>query len=194
MTQRSEAKADRRSALLGAASRLFAQSGFNGISIEDLGAAVGISGPAVYRHFSSKQAVLASLLITVSEHLLEGGRRVVTESDDPHRVLRQLISFHVGFALDEPDVIRVQDRDLDSLDEAARDDVRTLQTDYIRLWMRAVGALRPELDRGALQLRVQAVFGLINSTPHSARSRSRVVERHTVAAVLESMALAALVA
>ena len=58
---RSEAKAQRREALLAAAAHHFAERGFNGVSIEDLGTAVGMSGPAVYRHFESKQALLAAI-------------------------------------------------------------------------------------------------------------------------------------
>ena len=44
------------------AARMFAEFGYHGVSIEDLGASVGISGPAVYKHFSSKDALLAALL------------------------------------------------------------------------------------------------------------------------------------
>src|SRR6478609_8201285 len=107
-TQRSQAKADRRAALLDAAATLFAERGFNGVSIEDLGSAAGVSGPAVYRHFASKQAVLAALLVGVSERLLDGGTRVEDAADDPASALRALIVFHVDFAVTEPDTIRVQ--------------------------------------------------------------------------------------
>ena len=65
-TQRSRAKQNRRQALLSAAASLFALHGFSRVSLEDLGAAAGVSGPAVYRHFPGKQAVLADLLVTVS--------------------------------------------------------------------------------------------------------------------------------
>ena len=80
-TQRSQAKANRRQALLSAAATLFALQGFNRVSLEDLGAAAGVSGPAVYRHFAGKQAVLGALLLSVSQDLLDGGRRVVADSD-----------------------------------------------------------------------------------------------------------------
>ncbi len=73
-TQRSQAKANRRQALLSAAATLFALEGFNRVSLEDLGAAAGVSGPAVYRHFAGKQAVLGALLLSVSQNLLDGGR------------------------------------------------------------------------------------------------------------------------
>ena len=68
-TQRSQAKEIRRQALLTAAASLFAVNGFNRVSLEDLGAAAGVSGPAVYRHFPGKQAVLGDLLLTVSRDL-----------------------------------------------------------------------------------------------------------------------------
>jgi len=193
-TQRSQAKADRRAALLDAAAALFAERGFNGVSIEDLGSAAGVSGPAVYRHFSSKQAVLAALLVGISRHLLTGGTEVATSAADPASALEALIAFHVDFALTEPDTIRVQDRDLDALTTEERREVRRLQRRYIDLWMRVLGKLQPSLAEGELRMRVQATFGLINSTPHSARVGGSSVDAAAVRPVLERMALAGLTA
>ncbi|MDJ0339520.1 TetR/AcrR family transcriptional regulator [Cryobacterium sp. PH31-O1] len=187
-TPRRQAKADRRSALLGAAATLFAQSGFNGVSIEDLGAAAGVSGPAVYRHFSGKQAMLAALLIDVSEDLVAGGRAVVTETTDAQAALRKLVRFHVQFALSNPDVIRVQDRDLASLAEADRHRVRLLQREYVELWVEVLHRVHPPVDEALLRIRAHATFGLLNSTPHSARASAQPAVR----ALLEEMALAAL--
>lgn len=191
-TQRSQAKADRRAALLDAAATLFAERGFNGVSIEDLGAAVGVSGPAVYRHFSSKQAVLGALLIGVSERLLAGGQAVEEAATDAATALRALIGFHIDFALGEPDTIRVQDRDLDALDDAARRQVRRLQRRYVEVWMGVLGALQPALADDELRVRVQGTFGLLNSTPHTARVGAMHVAPGVVRPVLERMAWAAL--
>src|SRR6516225_2352353 len=114
-TERGRAKSDRQAALVREAARLFADRGFSGVSLEDLGAAVGVSGPAVYRHFANKQALLGAILIGVSEGLRDGGRSVVAQHDSAVRQLDALVDFHVDFALDESDVIRMQDRDLASL-------------------------------------------------------------------------------
>ena len=187
-TPRSQAKADRRSALLTAAATLFAQSGFNGVSIEDLGAAAGVSGPAVYRHFSGKQAVLAALLIDVSVELVAGGRAVVTDTTDATAALGDLVRFHVDFALSNPEVIRVQDRDLDSLAVSDRHRVRLLQREYVELWVQVLKRVHPAVDVALLRIRAHATFGLLNSTPHSARASSKAAVR----ALLEEMALAAL--
>jgi AcrR family transcriptional regulator len=187
-TTREKAKADRRSALLHAAAALFAERGFERVSLEDLGAAVGISGPAVYRHFASKQAVLAALLIDVSRELVAGADTVIRSSMDPSSALVALIAFHVDFAISNPDVIVVQDRDLSSLQPDDRDLVRSLQRGYIEAWVGVLADLHPARPIAVLRIRSRATFGLINSTPHSARTSPKA----SVRALLESMAHAAL--
>lgn len=194
-TQRSQAKADRRIALLTAASSLFAERGFNGVSLEDLGAAAGVSGPAVYRHFSGKQAVLGAILVEVSENLLSGGQAVIDRAGSDEEALHGLVSFHVDFALNNPDVIRVQDRDLASLTDADRVAVRSLQRTYVELWVHVLSRLHPNVDAAHLRIRAHAVFGLINSTPHSGRapgSGSTQLSRAMVGSILEQLALGAL--
>jgi AcrR family transcriptional regulator len=193
-TQRSRAKENRRQALLSAAASLFALHGFSRVSLEDLGAAAGVSGPAVYRHFPGKQAVLADLLVTVSQELLDGGRRVAACSADPLAALRGLVEFQVDFALGKPDVIRVQDRDFGCLSDEDQAAVRTLQRSYVEVWVEVLARLHPDTDASELRMRAHATFGLINSTPHSVRSHGRKMASGTARPLLENMALAALLA
>lgn len=207
VVSREQAKAERRRALLAAAAQLFAERGFERVSLDDLGAAVGVSGPAVYRHFAGKQAVLAALLVDASEGLLEGARAVLAEHDasggmradgdartdaassipDARQALRALVAFHVAFAVENPDVIRVQSADLESLADADRRTVRGLQRQYVELWVDMLEALHPGEQRSLLRTRAHAAFGLMNSTPHSARGAARDTR-----AVLATMAEAAL--
>ena len=189
-TSRERAKADRRSALLHAAAELFAERGFERVSLEDLGAAAGISGPAVYRHFASKQAVLAALLIDVSRELVAGADAVIAGASAPAAALGELIAFHVEFAITNPDVIVVQDRDLASLADDDQQTVRYLQRSYIEAWVGVLGDMNSSVPVAELRIRARATFGLINSTPHTARNSSRA----SVRALLQSMALAALTA
>ncbi|GAB4099201.1 TetR/AcrR family transcriptional regulator [Sinomonas halotolerans] len=189
---RSEAKAVRRQALLDAAAGLFAAQGFAGASLEDLGAAAGVSGPAIYRHFPGKQAVLGALLLEVSEALLEGGRRVAAETDDGAPRLGALVAFHVDFALVQPDVIRVQDRDFPSLADDDRERVRALQLAYVEIWSESLASLHPAESATERRLRAQAAFGLINSTPHSVRRHGGRVPSSSARRMLTAMAMAAL--
>lgn len=186
-TARGRAKASRRAALLTAAARLFAEHGYPGTSIEDLGAAAGVSGPALYKHFSGKQAMLAAILLEASEGLFAGGQEVVSRATGAD-ALRALVAFHVEFALDNADVIRVQDRDLGQLADDDRHTVRTLQRRYVELWVDVLAGLNPDADRAVLRTRAHAVFGLLNSTPHS----DLALDRATLRVELGRMALAAL--
>jgi len=180
--------ARRREQILGCAARLFATRGFHGVSVDDLGAAAGVTGPALYRHFRAKEDILAELLAGVSERLLEGGRRRVAEAPDPRSALAALVAFHVDFALDQPDVITVHERDLASLPPAARRTVRALQHEYVSVWAHVVRECTGCAEAQAVAA-AHAAFGLMNSTPHSAR-----LPRAEMAALLRAMAVAALLA
>ncbi len=161
---------------------MFAEFGYHGVSIEDLGASVGISGPAVYRHFSSKDALLAALLIGISEDLLQNGRSEVAAATSASEALERLVDKHLEFSLTEPDLIRVQDRDFASLSLTDQHQVRRLQRGYVELW---VDQLVPPLTRDQARARAHAVFGLLNSTP-------RIAKPEAQAPMLRAMALAAL--
>ena len=89
-TLRSRQKSDRRSQLLSAAEQLIAERGFLAVRLEDIGAAAGVSGPAIYRHFPSKEALLVELLVGISTRLLEGGQAVVADADNPAAALAGL--------------------------------------------------------------------------------------------------------
>ncbi|KUM40504.1 TetR/AcrR family transcriptional regulator [Arthrobacter sp. EpRS71] len=191
-TQRSQAKELRRKALLSAAAGLFAENGFSRVSLEDLGAAAGVSGPAVYRHFPGKQAVLGELLLSVSRDLLDGGESVVSEAEDPLSALTGLIRFQVDFALSNPEVIRVQDRDFGSLSDDDQAKVRSLQRSYVETWVDVLARLHEGADISGLRVRAHAAFGLINSTPHSVRHHGRKIAVKSARPILEQMALAAL--
>jgi AcrR family transcriptional regulator len=178
----------RREQILQAAAQLFAERGSRAVGVDDVGAAVGVTGPAIYRHFASKDAMLAEMLLRISERLLEGGSDVVARAgDDVPGQLRALIAFQVDFALDNPALITVQDRDLGSLAETDAAQVRRLQRRYVEVWVTVLARLHPAADAAACRARAHAVFGLINSTPHSAGRLSRPA----MAALLGDMAWAA---
>ena len=194
VSERERAKADRHASIVHEAAALFAERGFGGVSLEDIGGAVGISGPALYRHFASKQALLGAILVEVSERLLAGGRAVLATHADPDDELEAIIAFHVEFALRDADVIRVQDRDLASLSDGDRHTVRRLQREYVEVWIGILAAVHPDRDVDDLRVRAQACFGLINSTGHTmTAARSRPGERE-VRGILQNMAHAALTA
>lgn len=158
----------RREQILDTAAGLFARHGYHGVSIADLGAACGISGPALYKHFRSKQDLLAAMLVSISEELLAEGRRRVEAEGDPHAALARLVDWHVDFALRHQPLIVVQDRDWAALPDDARERVRDTQRQYVELWVEVLRSAQPGIENEEAHAVVHATFGLINSTPHSA--------------------------
>jgi AcrR family transcriptional regulator len=184
-TWRASEKAQRRSSYLHAAAHLFAERGYRAVSIDDLGAAVGVSGPALYNHFASKEEILIELLTGASERLLEGFMKTTSGGGSDLETLHDLIEFHLDFALPERDIIRIQDRELANLPTEANHRVRRLQRSYMDGWQEIVGRLRPDLAAADLRVRMHALFGALNSTPHS----DRVDDATDVRAALADAAL-----
>ncbi|MFJ3765307.1 TetR/AcrR family transcriptional regulator [Streptomyces sp. NPDC090082] len=167
----------RREQILKEAARLFAERGFHGVGVDEIGAAVGISGPGLYRHFPGKDAMLAELLVGISERLLSGGRlRVAEAGGDPDVLLGSLIDGHIDFALDDRPLITLHDRELDRLKDEDRKRVRQLQRQYVELWVAVVRELYPDAGESEARTAVHAVFGLLNSTPHLAALGRRPME------------------
>ncbi len=188
-TRRSQAKSDRRSQLISAAERWVAERGYLAVRLEDIGAAAGVSGPAIYRHFPNKEALLVELLVGISTRLLAGAEAVVHAAGNTPAALDGLIDFHLDFSLGEADLIRIQDRDLGNLPAPAKRQVRKAQRQYVEIWVDVLRKLHPDLGEAEARLMAHATFGLLNSTAHSLKPGA-VTESSR--AVLRAMTIAAL--
>ncbi|MGA7052562.1 MAG: TetR/AcrR family transcriptional regulator, partial [Mycobacterium sp.] len=166
------------------------------VRLDDIGAVAGVSGPAIYRHFPNKESMLVELLVGISARLLAGARDVTARGSDAATALDGLIDFHLDFALGEPDLIRIQDRDLAHLPAAAERQVRKAQRQYVEVWVGVLRELDPELAEADARLTAHAVFGLLNSTPHSMKtpdnSRSKPARAARSRALMRAMTVAAL--
>jgi AcrR family transcriptional regulator len=179
----------RRDEILEIAVGLFAARGYHGVSMDDIGAAAGVTGPALYHHFAGKEAMLVAALIPVSERLLAGGReRVAAHPDNPDHALAALVDFHVEFALDNPAVIAMHLHELDRLPDEPRRQIRRLQRLYVEEWVSVVSAVHADLTREEARVLAHAAFGLMNSTPFIGPE----VERGRRAALLRTATSAAL--
>ena len=159
---RCRAKSDRRSQLIAAAERLVAEKGYLAVRLEDIGAAVGISGPAIYRHFPNKESLLVELLVGISTRLLAGAREVTSQAADAAAALDGLIDFHLDFALGESDLIRIQDRDLGHLPDPAKRQVRKAQRQYVEIWVATLRRMHTELDDEQISFIVASVLEFLN--------------------------------
>lgn len=168
-TAREEAKQRKRKEILSAAAHMMAEVGFARVRLGDVGAAVGISGPGLYRYFASKEVLLSEILIDISTRLLDGAIEIINRHKaqggaDPVTVIGELIDFHVDTCINEPDHIRVQERERWNLVEVDSAKIRSLQRSYMNLWTDILQQAEPELDRATARMRVQLTAGLIASS------------------------------
>ena len=82
--------------------------------------------------------------------------------------------------------------ELEQLDRGARHEVRSLQRRYVEHWVDTLSRLRPDRAEAELRFRAHAAFGLLNSTPHSARIPGRRPADGTIRGILEEMTWASL--
>lgn len=192
VSRRSKAKSDRRTQLAAAAERLIAEHGYLAVRLEDIGAAAGVSGPAIYRHFPNKESLLVELLVGISTRLLAGAQDVAERAGDADSALAGLIDFHLDFAFAEADLIRIQDRDLGNLPPQAKRQVRRKQRQYVEVWVAVLRRRDPGLSEVDARLMAHATFGLLNSTAHSVKPGLTKAAEASSRTVLRTMTVAAL--
>jgi AcrR family transcriptional regulator len=178
-----------RDALLDATVELVSERGFHAVGIAEIGAAAGVSGAAIYRHYRNKDELLVAVFERVVDELLDGARTVLAEPGlDPAARVAALVEAHVAFALAERRVIAIYDQEAHNLPPDHRRRVRRQQAAYAAVWTDALAALRADWTAADCRVAVHAVFGLINSV-----SDQRVaVSRDRQALLLQAMAFAAL--
>jgi AcrR family transcriptional regulator len=185
----------RREEILDAAAELFAERGYHGVSIDDIGAAVGMSGPGIYRHFAGKEDVLSQMLLAISQRLLEEGSRRVVAAASASDALEALLRWHVDFALSQPALITVQFRELGNVPEPARRQIRRLQRLYVEEWVTVLSEVVPGASQARLRTATHAAFGLLNSTPYTiGKHGASEFGTDAMAELLYTMAHAALMA
>lgn len=186
-TQRQLEKEKRREELLAAAGRLFAERGFASVSLDEIGAEVGVTGQAIYRHFASKQDMLGVLIGQASQYLLDRGREIELLYEPTFDRLQQLVGLQTEFALNSSDIIRVQDRDLAAVEELQQREIRRTQREFIDIWLRALQDIHPQETADQRLVRAHALFGLINSTGHSFRGLAKRKQTESFLLYLKKM-------
>jgi AcrR family transcriptional regulator len=154
---------DRREKILLAAGEQFARNGYHAVSLADIGAAAGIVGSGVYRHFTSKSAILVALLEQVMDRLLAQSELISATEPDGARQLAALVRGQAEFAVYDRYLVRLYQREVHTLPEADRHRLRRLQRHYVEDWVHLLAEQRPELDDGRARALVHAAIGAIQS-------------------------------
>jgi AcrR family transcriptional regulator len=97
----------RRGEILAAARGLFLKEGVERVTIRSICARVGISAPALYRHFKDKRELMIAVCNETMQRLLDAFRQFRREEADPLAMLKRMMEHYVRFALDHPDEYRL---------------------------------------------------------------------------------------
>ncbi|MEV0247605.1 TetR/AcrR family transcriptional regulator [Nocardia sp. NPDC050712] len=163
----------RREAILTEATRRFARDGFAGASMEDIGAGVGVAGPALYRHFPAKSDILIEAVHRGVAWLQMDLNRVFARATDAGDGLRRLLISYRDFVFDNPGIIHLTVSETIYLPEDERHRARAAQHSYIAEWVYLVGEVHSEWDPVAIRIRVQALLTVLNEIALAPELRGR---------------------
>jgi AcrR family transcriptional regulator len=146
--------------ILDAAAALFYEKGFHGVGVDQIGERVGISGPALYRHFKGKDEILAALFNEALEELISA---TAAHYSDPHRDLERLIRHHIDFAINRRHLVSVYEREQRSLVEPWKGHFQRRQRHYALRWEEVLARSFPGAPPQHIAAGTQAAIGLVHS-------------------------------
>jgi AcrR family transcriptional regulator len=178
----------RREAVLAAATQLFRERGYHAVSMEDIGAAVGIAGPSVYRHFAAKADLLYAACVRMADRLAEQADAARSAGAAPADALARLVRSYVGTALAHRDLLAVYAAEAASLPEQDRAALRRPQRAYVQRWVDAVRATPGAPPEPEARIAVHAGLTVANDLVRT----HRLMHRPRFAEEVAALVLAAL--
>ncbi|HSV67149.1 MAG TPA: TetR family transcriptional regulator [Mycobacteriales bacterium] len=167
---------DRKAQIAATAGDLFRRQGYHGTAMSDIATAVGITAPALYRHYPNKQAILADVVLSAVDGLVSTINAALDSATGPADQLRRLLDDLAALAVEQRDASALWQREGHHLEKAERDERSRELTQAIRRWIAVLRRSRPELsgsDADLLCWSALSVYGSI-SMHHVSPARIRL--------------------
>ncbi|MDF3305262.1 helix-turn-helix domain containing protein [Rhodococcus sp. T2V] len=172
--------------ILEAAEKLFFERGFDGVGVDEIGQAAGVSGSAIYRHFQGKNEILSTLFDRAIDALLMG----MPESGGDHRVeLGELVRGFIKFAQTHRMLAGVWEREHRSLEGEHRRRYQRRQRQYVERWSNCLAKCYPGWTEDTLKTATRATQALMMS---NATRSGGIASTPEIGSLLCDMALASL--
>lgn len=172
--------------ILQAAEKLFYERSFDGVGVDAIGKEAGVTGSAIYRHFGSKDEILAALFDQATDTLL---LRIGEALDDPREELTRLVHVHVEFAVSHQRLAGIWAREQRALTDSHERNFLRRQRRYTDRWIDCLDQCYPGHPREELVSTVRAMHALITSDATRPPGGRRAPQLQTL---LTALALAAL--
>jgi AcrR family transcriptional regulator len=159
--------AARREAILSAAAQLIAERGYAAVGMDDIGAAAGVTGPAIYRHFGAKASVLTAVFdrvidaVTIDPDVI--GELPEVSRDDPAVLLRHLVRTYAAAVSGRRRLIAVFIREVHHLPAEDREQLDERQRALIGRWRILLAQAHPDWDAERVRTAIHGAFGMLNA-------------------------------
>jgi AcrR family transcriptional regulator len=151
------------------ATDLFYEKSYGGVAVDEIGVAAGLTGPAIYRHFSGKGEILAALFDRAIDGLLSA---TGSTSSDPFADLRHRIQAHANYLFSQRKLAGIWIREGRSLSTEHRSRLRRRETNYIEQWVECIHRCFPHLKKQQCEVAALTALGCINSVSNWPKTNS----------------------
>jgi AcrR family transcriptional regulator len=184
---------DREQQILQQALRLFSQAGYHGTSLQEIADELGITRPAFYYYFRSKDDLLWRLIGSLGDQLLEEVRPVVDEPLTPLEKLHKLLVAHTRTILGNPEAFKIYFTERHLVDPRRDRQLRRGEEQYITLYEEVIADAQRDgvVRQGDPHLLALVVTGLANSALRWFQAR-RPLTAEAASELLADLALASI--
>ncbi|TVT23842.1 TetR/AcrR family transcriptional regulator [Amycolatopsis acidiphila] len=155
--QRSAVPQTRGEQLLETAVSLFHERGYTAVTLDDIGAAVGLAGPSIYHHFATKSDLLVTAFSKAARRLALSRASGVDEA-----VLDNLVRGYIELGVQQRQLFGVYVTEAVNLPPEAGRRIRRELAANVAEWRYALQRSRPELGEATSSVLVHAARGIVN--------------------------------
>lgn len=179
----------RRERLLASALIAFARNGFVAAGIEEIGRPAGVSGPSLYRHFSSKTELLDTLVLRREGWLWYEAQTRLMSDQTPLERLRALSAAFVAAAVRAPELVGIWLADQAQVSTNVRQSVNTSLNAFHSTWASALQEIRPDLDSSACNRLITLAIQIVEDTSRIRHLHREPTFSAELVAIVESLLL-----
>lgn len=157
---RKKRRPQRRDQILVAALRLFHERGYHATGMDEIGAAAGITGPGIYRHFRSKEDILETLVRDRGEQVVAELEQVTTSDLEPREMVDALAKSYVQGIVSDPSLAVVAMYERRTLSADTRSWLDKMERRNVEAWVGVLRQARPDLSEPEARVVVHGALSL----------------------------------
>ncbi|MEV4144469.1 TetR/AcrR family transcriptional regulator [Amycolatopsis sp. NPDC049691] len=149
----------RQAELLDSAITLFAERGYGAVSLDDIGAAIGIAGPSIYHHFETKADLLGAAFERAVDRLGQERAQHPLAAEDR---LEQRVGQYIDFCLRNRKLVGLYVSETLHLPDEAANRIRKILREHVSEWTTVLEREADGLDPRAARVRASVALTVID--------------------------------